>query len=62
MVCRIPENWGPCAAGPTSNGRASFGFLNQTEMPAAYAAADMLVLPSTGRETWNLVVGAGVRA
>ncbi len=31
------------------------GFLNQTEMPAAYAAADMLVLPSTGRETWGLV-------
>ncbi len=32
------------------------GFLNQTEMPRpAYAAADMLVLPSTGRETWGLV-------
>jgi glycosyltransferase involved in cell wall biosynthesis len=31
------------------------GFCNQTEMPAAYAAADMLVLPSDGRETWGLV-------
>ena len=31
------------------------GFYNQTEMPAAYAAADILVLPSDGRETWGLV-------
>ncbi len=31
------------------------GFRNQTEMPEAYAAADILVLPSTGRETWGLV-------
>lgn len=31
------------------------GFQNQTEMPAAYAAADLLVLPSDGRETWGLV-------
>ena len=31
------------------------GFCNQTEMPAAYAAADALVLPSDGRETWGLV-------
>jgi glycosyltransferase involved in cell wall biosynthesis len=31
------------------------GFCNQTEMPAAYAAADILVLPSDGRETWGLV-------
>jgi glycosyltransferase involved in cell wall biosynthesis len=32
------------------------GFLNQTEIPAAYAAADVLVLPSDGTETWGLVV------
>ena len=33
------------------------GFRNQTEMPAAYAAADLLVLPSVGRsETWGLCV------
>ncbi|GAB4203268.1 MAG: hypothetical protein Fur0019_02330 [Tibeticola sp.] len=32
------------------------GFLNQTEMPAAYVAADALVLPSDFGETWGLVV------
>lgn len=32
------------------------GFLNQTEIPQAYAASDVLVLPSDGRETWGLVV------
>lgn len=31
------------------------GFLNQSAMPAAYAAADALLLPSDGRETWGLV-------
>jgi glycosyltransferase involved in cell wall biosynthesis len=31
------------------------GFCNQSEMPAAYAAADVLVLPSDARETWGLV-------
>lgn len=31
------------------------GFLNQSEMPRAYAASDVLVLPSA-RETWGLVV------
>lgn len=32
------------------------GFLNQTELPNAYAAADALVLPSSWGETWGLVV------
>lgn len=32
------------------------GFLNQTEIPGAYAAADALVLPSDTGETWGLVV------
>ncbi len=32
------------------------GFRNQTEIPACYAACDVLVLPSTRRETWGLVV------
>jgi glycosyltransferase involved in cell wall biosynthesis len=32
------------------------GFVNQTELPAWYAAADTLVLPSDSRETWGLVV------
>jgi len=31
------------------------GFLNQREMPRAYAAADALVLPSAS-ETWGMVV------
>ena len=33
---------------------AHLGFCNQSEMPAVYAAADALVLPSAG-ETWGLV-------
>jgi glycosyltransferase involved in cell wall biosynthesis len=37
--------------------KASFaGFQNQSEIPACYAAADLLVLPSDGGETWGLVV------
>jgi len=32
------------------------GFLNQSEITAAYAASDCLVLPSTHGETWGLVV------
>ncbi len=32
------------------------GFLNQTEITKAYAAADCLVLPSDYGETWGLVV------
>ncbi|MBZ5628234.1 MAG: glycosyltransferase family 4 protein [Acidobacteriia bacterium] len=32
------------------------GFLNQSEMVKAYVAADALVLPSDGGETWGLVV------
>jgi len=31
------------------------GFQNQTHMPAAYAAADVLALSSSSRETWGLV-------
>ena len=32
------------------------GFLNQSRVPDAYAAADVLVLPSDAGETWGLVV------
>ncbi len=32
------------------------GFLNQSEIGAAYAAADLFVLPSDAGETWGLVV------
>lgn len=47
-----------CEAQGRTRGRrvVSTGFLNQTMMPLAYAAADVLVLPSDSRETWGLVV------
>jgi glycosyltransferase involved in cell wall biosynthesis len=32
------------------------GFVNQSELPAVYAAADVIVLPSDGLETWGLAV------
>jgi len=32
------------------------GFLNQSRMPEAYAAADVLVMPSDRGETWGLAV------
>lgn len=32
------------------------GFLNQSELPRAYVAADIFVLPSAYMETWGLVV------
>jgi glycosyltransferase involved in cell wall biosynthesis len=32
------------------------GFLNQSQIPSAYAVCDALVLPSDGGETWGLVV------
>jgi glycosyltransferase involved in cell wall biosynthesis len=32
------------------------GFVNQSELPAVYGSADLLVLPSDGQETWGLVV------
>jgi glycosyltransferase involved in cell wall biosynthesis len=32
------------------------GFQNQASMPGAYAAADVLVVPSSHDETWGLVV------
>lgn len=38
------------------------GFLNQTDMPRAYAAADLFVLPSDARETWGLVVNEAMAA
>jgi glycosyltransferase involved in cell wall biosynthesis len=36
------------------------GFQNQTQIAPFYAAADCLVLPSDGRETWGLVVNEGM--
>jgi glycosyltransferase involved in cell wall biosynthesis len=36
------------------------GFLNQSEIPAAYVCADVLLLPSDNGETWGLVVNEGM--
>ena len=45
------------AARPDLKGRVEFaGFKNQQELPAYLAAADCLVLPSDGTETWGLIV------
>lgn len=38
----------------------ALGFVNQSKMPDVYAAADVLVLPSTGRETWGLVANEAI--
>jgi glycosyltransferase involved in cell wall biosynthesis len=38
------------------------GFLNQSEMPAAYGAGDCLALPSDWAETWGLVVNEALAA
>lgn len=38
------------------------GFQNQSAIAACYAAADCLVLPSDGRETWGLVVNEAMAA
>jgi len=45
------------AGRPDLKGRVEFvGFKNQQELPAYLAAADCLVLPSDGTETWGLIV------
>jgi glycosyltransferase involved in cell wall biosynthesis len=44
------------AAKEAGLGAVFHGFVNQSALPATYAAADMLVLPSDSRETWGLVV------
>jgi glycosyltransferase involved in cell wall biosynthesis len=36
------------------------GFLNQSEIPTAYVAADVQVLPSDDGETWGLVINEGM--
>jgi glycosyltransferase involved in cell wall biosynthesis len=38
------------------------GFRNQRALPALYASADMLVLPSDARETWGLVANEALAA
>jgi glycosyltransferase involved in cell wall biosynthesis len=36
------------------------GFQNQSQLPRFYRAADAVLLPSDGRETWGLVVNEGM--
>jgi len=36
------------------------GFLNQSQMPRVYVAADVQVLPSDAGETWGLVINEGM--
>lgn len=40
----------------------SLGFVNQAELPALYAASDLLVLPSSHDETFGLVVAEALHA
>lgn len=47
-------------AAPLASQVAFAGFLNQTQMPAAYHAADLLVLPSDFGETWGLVANEAI--
>ena len=49
------ENEMVAAAGGAGVSLHMLGFCNQTQMPAVYAAADVLVLPSDSSETWGLV-------
>jgi glycosyltransferase involved in cell wall biosynthesis len=68
LAARLPETArlvvvgdGPlrseCESLAAGSNRIRFaGFLNQSEITAAYAAADVLVLPSDAGETWGLVV------
>lgn len=46
----------------TLAGAALLGFRNQSELPAIYAAADVLVLPSDRQETWGLVINEAMAA
>jgi glycosyltransferase involved in cell wall biosynthesis len=45
-----------------TDGCSIVGFVNQSELPAWYAASDALVLPSDARETWGLVVNEAMAA
>jgi glycosyltransferase involved in cell wall biosynthesis len=51
------------ALAETLDARVRFaGFRNQRSLPAMYATADMLVLPSDARETWGLVANEALAA
>jgi glycosyltransferase involved in cell wall biosynthesis len=51
------------AAAPYGNRVLFAGFINQSELPAYYLAADILILPSRrAGETWGLVVNEALHA
>jgi glycosyltransferase involved in cell wall biosynthesis len=52
----LAENLKSALAGPGAPTGTLVGFLNQTRISEAFAAADCLVLPSDYGETWGLVV------
>jgi glycosyltransferase involved in cell wall biosynthesis len=60
-VCLLVAGAGPLEKHISQAARSAglpckmLGFCNQSEMPQVYAAADALILPSDGRETWGLV-------
>lgn len=57
LVGSGPEDAALRAQAAAVGGPIAFdGFQNQTQIASRYAAADCLVLPSDGRETWGLVV------
>jgi glycosyltransferase involved in cell wall biosynthesis len=57
LVGSGPEDTALRAQAAAVGGPIAFdGFQNQTHIASRYAAADCLVLPSDGRETWGLVV------
>lgn len=49
-------------AGPDAPAHTFAGFLNQSEIPTAFVAADCLVLPSDYGETWGLVANEALAA
>jgi glycosyltransferase involved in cell wall biosynthesis len=61
-ACGVFAGDGPLRASLEEKGRewdvslVFLGFRNQTELPEAYASADVMALPSEGSETWGLVV------
>jgi glycosyltransferase involved in cell wall biosynthesis len=60
-VCVLVAGAGPLESEMSAAARIAgvpihmLGFCNQSVMPQAYSAADVLILPSDGRETWGLV-------
>jgi glycosyltransferase involved in cell wall biosynthesis len=65
-VCLMVAGSGPLEAEVCMRARAIglklhyLGFCNQSRMPAVYSASQVLVLPSSSRETWGLVCNEAI--